>query len=1299
MAESIFQTYLNRLTDLSSKNRSLYLAKLEGSGSIDLRDFDYLHGEQAFEIIRKAIQGKKQIPLIPEVDPRVGETNQLSKSLSRLAWKVQLVQEETGDQSLYLAWPFVEGKLISGQVVRMPILLMPMNLVAADCEWRLSAEEAWEWNPAFLLAYRHAYGKELDTAVLDDALANGSNDPTVFRTQLSKIISENFHIQLSSGLFEDQIAPFPISQISLDQDKFQDGKLTLRTYAVLGQFGQKNSFLFRDYEELDEVWGGVSMEDLFSTFFGSAEKLPIPREEQLFPVFPLDASQENVLFKVRQGNSLVVEGPPGTGKSQLVANLVSDFIARGKKVLVVSQKRAALDVVYERMEKAGFEPFLGLVHDYKTDQILLFEKIRKQIEAIDRYQDEIRGIDSMQLEREISRLSARITSLASKFEELRQNLFDDAPAGLPIKAMYQQAELGEPAVSLSGVLLKFNFSRAQEFERDFRIYKSYQKKFSGSFWENRVSFALVEPADFIRIRQTLREIEKSRQSAPSQFDKKGLLRLIDGCDPNSVIDQLVQLQFALRGLPNPKETYSTIFSSEDKNVLNMVQQWLRESSVIISELSYALPDDVSQLEGLVSELKILTPKSSSLLGIITTKLNKGRYPLTFQTLSTNDLQFTSDSISQLLKEATRTVQLHEEFLALPALKGVERVRFTKDSHASLLQQVDCIAAWVSKWAALGEIQYLTAWESFSFEQLEQILSELTAWRSHVQHSSISWRMWLSNQQIREILDKGLSYLSLDDELTLSQALIELSAYDRFLTQWGAEDRELAFEIERQFGGVSIDTKISAFWNGWYLAWIGELERRNPVLAEAGSLKLMQEMEELKNSILEKRKISHHIALLRLREQMSSQLEYNRLGNRITYRELHHQVSKKRMRWPLRRLISELKSEVFRLLPCWLASPETVSALFPLGEKFDLVIFDEASQCQVERGLQAMLRGHQVVVAGDSKQLRPSDFYQIRWESEAEGLEHEAESLLELAGYYFEKHQLKGHYRSADPALIHFSNAHFYDRQLETLPDYQTAMEGKTPFTWEKTEGIWENQINKTDADAVVEKVKIIRIQAPHDSIGIVTGNYFQMELVREKLWKAGIQERNIKVRNIENVQGDEFDQVILSLGYAANREGKLVTNFGLLGKSGAENRLNVAITRARKMLHVISSVDPEDFRPGQLLNPGLMLLRDFFGFVRSQANRRDIPPPDVRANGYQLEWSLKNRLLKADTSLSNHIPSPVMDLVKSELNSGQIAILTDDQRFFNAPTAKSAMACHPILLENKGWKWEWRWTRGMLTSK
>ena len=143
---------------------------------------------------------------------------------------------------------------------------------------------------------------------------------------------------------------------------------------------------------------------------------------------------------------------------------------------------------------------------------------------------------------------------------------------------------------------------------------------------------------------------------------------------------------------------------------------------------------------------------------------------------------------------------------------------------------------------------------------------------------------------------------------------------------------------------------------------------------------------------------------------------------VTYRDLHHQVTKKRRIWPLRKLIAEHYEELFKLIPCWMASPESVSAMFPMREMFDLVIFDEASQCFVERGLPAMYRGRQVVIAGDSKQLSPNDLYKVRWEEEeANHPDFEIDSLLDLANKYLMDVQLNGHYRSKSLDLINFSN--------------------------------------------------------------------------------------------------------------------------------------------------------------------------------------------------------------------------------------------------------------------------------------
>lgn len=1284
MPDSIFQTYLNRLTDLSTKNRSLYLPKLEGYGMLDLREFDFLNGDPAFEILRKSIEGKKKIILSPDLDPRSADANQVSKSLSRMAFRDQLTQEETGEQSLYLAWLFVEGKLINGQLVRSPLLLKSVQLSKENGSWSLISEEHWQWNPAFQLAWRHATDQQLPDSFSDELLENLPKDALEFRTALAKMISEYFAIQVQSNLLEDQIIPFPISQISLDQERFSEGKLSLKPYAVLGQFAQKGSFLFSDYEILKEHYSERSLEDLFQHLFLSKEKETQIREENLFPVFPLDASQESALIKVRQGKSLVIQGPPGTGKSQLIANLVSDYIARGKKVLVVSQKRAALDVVFERLEKAGFGSFLGLVHDFRGDQKALFEKIKNQIESIEDYQSQNRGIDAIQLERELSMLSKTISRLSEKFEELRSALYDDMPARIPIKALYLQADLNRAAFSHPH-LLQLDLEKAKSFEQDLSIFSRYQKRFSGGFWDDRISFSAIQPTDFAQISHTLDGIENHRKQLPEVLkEEKGKIVLQHIWSEPKFLEKIQKIQNSFTGLTNPETNFTLIFNPKEQKILAKIRQFLIGALAASQNWQLELGTD---LTGLRMELETLIPLSQSFFGKLQIKFSKSKFPLVFQLLKQNEIVFNTENLLTIKQECESKIQVQEAFKGLPKTSFFES---RADFYADLIE-VEKLLAWNNSWEAVSEIHELLDWEELSFTEFRAAIDQILNWSESLIPELASYRLWVSDSQFLEIMDKGLEQVFPENPLNWPSVFAELKGFDQFLEDW--QFRSLGMDLLKEFLDFSLNELIAVFWNSWRLAWIGEIERRYPVLSEIGSLRLSHEMDELKTAILEKRKNARHLALLRLREQLAENLEYNRLGNRLTYRELLHQVNKKRQKWPIRKLVEELGDEVFRVLPCWLGSPETVSAVFPTSQVFDLVIFDEASQCPVERGLPAMLRGKQVVVAGDSKQLRPSDFYQVKWDTEEDGMEYEAESLLELAGHFFENLQLRGHYRSADPALIHFSNEQFYGNRLETLPNYTTVKAGKTPFSWEKVEGIWENQINRMEAEAVVKRAQLILRDEPQDSIGIVTGNYFQMELIRELLWKEGLQDASIKVRNIENVQGDEFDQVVMSLGYAPNREGKLVTNFGLLGKSGAENRLNVAITRARKMLHVISSIEPEDFRPSQLNNPGLALLREFLAWVKIQSKERNIPAPEVKVPGFEMDWSLKNQLLGQDNAYTKEIPSSVMDLIRTDQSGEQTAILTDDQRFFDASTAKAAMAYHPILLEEKGWKWQWEWSR------
>jgi len=198
-------------------------------------------------------------------------------------------------------------------------------------------------------------------------------------------------LNFNPRLFDGELQPFP-DYTKAELDRWRKGVLTFRSQAVLGLFPQSDSALLQDYQLLNEQPEAFPLAAYFDET--AAEAAPPParpayvREEDRYFATPVDQSQEEALLKVKAGRSLVVYGPPGTGKSQVIVNLIADAMAHGKKVLLVSQKRAALDVVYKRLKALGLARFSVLLHDYRQDRSAIFQQIRQLIDDLDRFQQE-----------------------------------------------------------------------------------------------------------------------------------------------------------------------------------------------------------------------------------------------------------------------------------------------------------------------------------------------------------------------------------------------------------------------------------------------------------------------------------------------------------------------------------------------------------------------------------------------------------------------------------------------------------------------------------------------------------------------------------------------------------------------------------------------------------------------------------------------------------------------------------------------------------------------------------------------
>lgn len=359
--------------------------------------------------------------------------------------------------------------------------------------------------------------------------------------------------------------------------------------------------------------------------------------------------------------------------------------------------------------------------------------------------------------------------------------------------------------------------------------------------------------------------------------------------------------------------------------------------------------------------------------------------------------------------------------------------------------------------------------------------------------------------------------------------------------------------------------------------------------------------------------------------------------KMTYGKRSYEISKianGTRKWNVNRFLNKYGFEIFGAIKIWLLTPEVVSEIIPLNTGiFDLVIFDEASQMYVEKGIPAIYRAKKIVIAGDSKQLRPSSLGVGRIDNsvlEDEVLEDSAEaplvqndSLLELGRYKYPDIWLNFHYRAKREELINFSNYAFYDGKLRVAPN--VCKTGKPAIEYIYiNDGRFIDHKNLLEAKKVIEILKEeLKNKAPESTIGVITFNAAQRDLILDLIdeecdtneeWRALFEhemnrsdsgeDKSLFVKNVESVQGDERDIIIFSIGYGFNEEGKFSRNFGWLSQKDGENRLNVAISRAKRKEYVVASFMPEKFDVEGVTNDGPKYLKKFLEYAKCVSNER-----------------------------------------------------------------------------------------------
>lgn len=1039
---------------------------------------------------------------------------EFSLSLKSLHKEISDLHKETGRYELYIGYPFVEGKFKDGIIVRAPLALFPVRLIRNGDQWHAEniTERAVLLNKVFLLAYsKH---NEIKLPQIDTEHEEIETD---FIAKVLQHLKEN---NIVLNYEESQSLRF----IEYKKDTFPQynfGELNVKPYIVLGQFPISNS-IYNDYTELEAM--NFENELLEKLLKSDTEEVSAEEEKEehgklsfsekdVYLISPLDYSQEKAVKRVNETKQLVIYGPPGTGKSQTIANIIGDALAKNKTVLMVSQKRAALDVIYNRLAELNEKAVL--IHDANGDKKSFYSLVAGALE-------EAEAKNSKYIE-EILRAAEEIDNKIEYLESIGEILHSERSYGITLQEMYSKTK------GITG--------REDERYEDFNRFRR-----NNNFKEEAYQ-ALKRAVEKIKLTdlEAFRQYEELRRKNAFIEDVNPNKNFMDIDELSQKVEEIIipVKNIISNGLED-KEIYDGLMSMFEKNLYSLGR-----------EAAEAFAVDLNKKHN----------------GSLLNKINTGRWWSLFYWMnySKNKLQEEENKKRFYIKE-----QEYKD-------KVIKIYLYIKEAFDDILV--------VKK--ALNEKAYsLVVKELLKGEDLTQYFMDIiSALNSIEEHREAL----ITVSSLDKLQIKILEYASDKDTAKMRKRIDSLL---EFVTLYNIS------EIEKEDKVQKILSYIDSF----------------------GTI-----VDAVKNNMAVKQKLSREYVL----SQWDNKINSLRLENGKDFKEFKRQADKKSKLWPIRRYLEEYCDMILRVFPCFLLSPETVSEVFPLKEKmFDVVIFDEASQVYIENAIPTIFRGKQVVIAGDDKQLRPSSTFTARLttEDEEEEMENaaamEEESLLDLAKVNYDSVHLNYHYRSEYDELINFSNYAFYNGSLQVSPNLRTKSEYGSPIERRMADGRWINRSNQKEAEETVDIVARLFKERKHkETIGIITFNINQKTLIEDMLEKRAQQDEEFKkvyieeiereennedislfVKNIENVQGDERDIIIFSVAYAKNENGRVSVNFGALSQDGGENRLNVAVSRAKKKIYVVTSIEPEELNVESSTYNGPRLFKKYLQYAREVSN-------------------------------------------------------------------------------------------------
>lgn len=1210
LVERAVREWTRQLIDLTGRNQLLYYRTLK-RGTLELT------GATPSAVNSLLAGGSVRLSnLFPPTSDAPDRFNEALKRARTVHGKALTYFEERGIDTLYLAHGMATWTTNTSQSApSAPVLLRPLRLDpsgAAASDFKVCLHGDWEVNEALLHLLATQYDIHLDGDALIELLDHGfgteAPDPTGLFERLCKEAAEvpDFDIvrRIVVGTFAYTKLPM-VKDLQANVDALADHDLIA---AIAGDEGAQATVREQGARDVHP-----SLPDRTS-----------PSDE--FLILDADASQNLAINAALGGESLIVQGPPGTGKSQTIANLITSMTARGKRVLFVAEKRAAIEAVTKRFRKVGLGDLVLDLHGGVTSKKQLAADLAHTLSAT----AGVPHIDVTDLHHRLETSRAALTHHATALHERRD------PWELSIfKVNEELIGLGDKVKTT----LRFAGSRLEDLDAD------TVRRASGHLEElARLAEPLISGAS-----------PWAGTQLKTEGDAREVFDLVSGLAHDTVPAARTQLDAVLAqtGLPTPAT----------------VEDW-RRTLMLLTELTGTLAlvsPAVFELD-LDDMVEALTPGGRGRWSRMIAHLFNSRY-----------------------RAAKRTVR--ELWAAHSKPNGARQYKTVLAARAQARQ-----------WTELGGEGLPRPPEHLAdaTDSYDQLTSQLAALGAHLVSSE------LSRRPHRE-LGADVNALLADQ-----QTLFKLPRIHELETWLNARHLAPLLQAVRD-GEVDTDEVVDVFRHAWLSSIRTHVVSRDPRLANFDGKLQTRRVQEFRDA--DKSHLEH--AAVRVRRAVAEQAIGTGNQHPSQDRLVRREANKKSRHLTLRKLFEQAPDVLTALRPCWAMSPLAVSQTLPAMAVFDVVIFDEASQVQPADAVPALLRAPQAVIAGDRRQLPPTTFFDMSIDDGDDGDEDDAddavtltagfESVLDVLNTLLSNRMLTWHYRSEDERLIAFSNHNIYDSGLITFPGAHVGGCLSHELIAHQPGVRVNTRSNEDEIARVVDLMTQHALRRPDETLGVITMGQYHAGRIEAALRSRLAEERDREleaffdesreertfIKNLERVQGDERDAIILSVGYGKQADGRLPYRFGPLLQQGGERRLNVAVTRARRRLTLVSSFSHTDMDPSRSSAEGVELLRRYLRYAESGGINLDGAEVTTPLNPFEMD--VKYRLEQAGLTVIPQygtsgfridfaLPHPSLP------GRMVLAIEADGASYHSSPTARDRDRLRQQVLERLGWRFHRIWS-------